>query len=104
MKKNFDLNEAITEVATALGIKRAGAEAIIRQFLDTTSNALAEHGAVHYKNHFSILLRHRAARSGTIAVSGERKPWSTPQRVEPEFEASKKLKALVEEKQGLPCA
>ena len=102
--KNFDLNDAIERTVVGTNMTKQMVELIVKQFLKETERGLAEHGAVHYMNHFSVKLKNRAARKGTIKVHGVPTPWSTAKRVEPEFEASARLKQLIEEKQGLPCA
>ena len=95
-EKLFDLEEAIARVDRELGGRNKPA---IMQFLDETEKGLALNGEIHYKNHFSIKLKKRAARKGVL----KGKAWETPPRVEPEFEASAKLKQRIEEVQGVPC-
>lgn len=95
----FDLNDAIRRTADRTNDDRAHTERIIKTFLNETENALAEHGRVEYLGHFSITLRKRKPRSGML----HGKAWSTPARVEPEFQAFDDLKALVLEKQGIEC-
>lgn len=98
--KNFDLTDAISRTTAALNLPEAQVEAVVKQFLRETENGLAEHGAIHYMNHFSVKLRKRKPRKGKLKGVA----WETPSRVEPEFEASALLKKKIEEKQGLPCA
>jgi hypothetical protein len=57
-------------------------------------------GAVHYMNHFSVKLLKRNPRPGILKGVA----WETPTRVEPEFEASERLKKRIEEKQGFQCS
>jgi len=102
--KNFDLKDAIRETVEALNISVQGTENIIKKFLEVTEDALAERGSVHYMHHFSIMLKKRRARKGTIKTKNGTTEWETPDRVEPEFEASKRLKEKIGTKQGLPCA
>ena len=69
--KDFDLNDAINRTAEALNVSKAGAGNIIKQFLEETENGLAMHGSVKYMNHFSISLKRRSPRQGTL----KGKPW-----------------------------
>lgn len=101
---NFSVSDAVKRVASKLGITQEQASAVITSFLDETSLAIAEHGAVHYTNYFSVILRKRAPRKGVLNhKDGTTTHWETPARTAPVFEASSTLKALVQEKQGLPC-
>ncbi len=98
--KHFDLNDAIERTAAALNLRKEDVAPVIKQFLEETENGLAEHGSIHYMNHFSVRLLKRKPRKGIL----KGKAWETPARVEPEFEASARLKERILEKQGIPCA
>jgi len=95
----FDLNDAIDRTSTAAGLDRKTTKIVVDQFLKELENGLAEHGRVELHGHFSITLKRRSPRSGTL----KGKPWVTPERVEPEFQAFDRLKKLIQEKQGFPC-
>lgn len=97
--KEFDLKDAIKRTAANAGISEKEAEKVVKAFLAETETGLAEHGRVEYLGHFSIALKVRKPRSGVF----KGQPWSTPERLEPEFKAFGKLRNLIEEKQGKAC-
>lgn len=97
--KEFDLNDAVSRVAEKTGLEKKHVKNIITEFLTQTAVGLAEHGRIEYHNFFSITLKIRNPRSGNL----KGKAWSTPRRLEPEFQAAKPLRDLVQEKQGLEC-
>jgi nucleoid DNA-binding protein len=99
MIKEFDLKDAISRTASTTGCSEKEVAKIVKTFLKETETGLAEHGRVEYLGHFSISLKVRKPRQGVF----RNKPWSTGERLEPEFQAFKPLRQLIEEKQGKPC-
>ena len=97
--KEFDLKDAIKRTAVNANVSEKEAEKVIKTFLKETETGLAEHGRVEYLGHFSIVLKVRKPRKGVFKGV----PWSTSERLEPEFKAFGKLRSLIEEKQGKPC-
>lgn len=98
--EEFDYQDLINRVGEHLGWEKSEAEALVSTVLDEIENALCEHGRVEFHGRFSIALKVRQPKV-VKGFGGE--THSLPKRLQPKIKFFDRLRALAEEKQGLPC-